>query len=166
MFGFTIHRQNYVQHRLKMLLANKMRQDLHQNLAESDIVIYSDFSKELELTAQEQCKSEAFGASNLTMQLVGQVCEMKMLPPGPPQNVHFDEESQKITFNQPVNNGGSRIQSYEIHIQEDAIWYLLTTIDVGYLSAVPCISDKIFGRLGGQFYLEFTVETCQVWERP
>ena len=62
-----------------MLLANKMRKELHQNLSEKDIVIYSDFSKELELTCQEQCKSEAFGASNLTKQFVGQVCELTVL---------------------------------------------------------------------------------------
>ena len=151
MFGNKIHRQPYAQHKLKMLLAGRMRQDLHQNLSENDVVIYSDFSKELELTGQEQCKSEMYGASNLTKQLVGQVCELKVLPPGPPEDLHFDPETQKVSFTKPHNNGGSRIQLYEVHIQLVTTWYLLTTVDVGYLSGEPNIPEKIFGRIGGQF---------------
>ena len=41
MFGSKIHKQPYVEHRFKMLLASKMRQDLHQNLSEHDVVAYS-----------------------------------------------------------------------------------------------------------------------------
>ena len=65
MFG-KIHRQPYVLHRFKMLLASKMRQEIHQNLTEKDAICYTDYSKELELTDQEQCKSELYGASNIT----------------------------------------------------------------------------------------------------
>ena len=90
MFGNKVHKQPYIQHRLKMLLASKMRKEIHENISESDIVAYSDYSKELEITGQEQCKSEIYGASNQTIQLVGQVFESRVLPPGPPLQLQFE----------------------------------------------------------------------------
>ena len=41
--------QPYVRHKLKMLLASKMRQEIHENLSVHDVVAYSDYSKELEI---------------------------------------------------------------------------------------------------------------------
>ena len=153
MFGTKIHKQPYVQHRLKMLLATRMRQEIHQNLSENDVVGYSDFSKELELTSQEQCKSSMFGASNQTKQLIGQVYELKVLPPGPPVGLQFDEVNQQLSFQKPTQDGGSRIQVYEVHVKHENSWFLLLSIEVKYLSSEPEIKEKIFGRLGGQYFL-------------
>ena len=67
------HLQPYIVHSLKMLFGNKMRKDVHNNLIETDAVCYTDYSKEIEILHQEQVKSAAFGASNLTVQLIGQI---------------------------------------------------------------------------------------------
>ena len=151
MFGTKIHRQPYIMHRLKMLLASKMRKEIHQNITETDIVAYSDFSKELELTGQEQCKSELYGASHQTIQLVGQVYELRVLPPGPPLNLVFHQTDQKLSFEAPKMNGGSRIQLYEVHVMYESIWYHLLSVDVKYLSHDPSIPVNMFGRLGGLY---------------
>jgi hypothetical protein len=160
MFGQTVHRQPYVEHRLKILMASRMRQEIHTNITENDIVVYSDFSKELELKGQEVCKSEAFGASNVTIQIVGQVFELKVLKPGPPCRVHFEQESQALTFDEPNLDGGSRIQCYEVQIKELDTWYILLRIGVQNLSSKPKIPDKMFGRLGGEFCLR--VYSCNL----
>ena len=62
----------------------------------------------------------------------------------------FDESSQKLSFEQPEQDGGSRIQMYEMHV---GTWYLLLCIGVKYLSAEPNIPEKMFGRLSGQHRL-------------
>ena len=153
MFGTTIHKQPFIMHRLKMLLASKMRQEVPQNISDADVIIYSDFSKELEITGQEQCKSELYGASNQTIQLVGQVFQMTVLPPGPPLNLEFDCTSQRLSFNKPGQDGGSRIQGYEIHIRLLGTWYHLSKVEVKYLSSDPNIPVNLFGRLGGNYLI-------------
>ena len=66
------HQQPYILHHFKMLLGGKMRKDVHANLLVNDAACYTDYSKEIEIVPQEQVKSAAFGASNLTIQLIGQ----------------------------------------------------------------------------------------------
>jgi hypothetical protein len=92
-----------------------------------------------------------FGASNLTKQLIGQVYELKVLKPGLPVRLQFDQVTQTLSFEKPQDDGGSRIQHYEVHIRESDTWYILLTIGVKYLSSDPNIPEKIFGRLSGQF---------------
>ena len=126
---------------------------MHHNISETDLVSYSDFSKNLETPSQEQCKSEMYVASNQTIQLLGQVLELKVLPSGPPVKLEFDEVNQKFSFDEPLDNGGSRIQVYEIHISQSDCWFYLLSIKVMYLSSIPAIPEELFGRLGGQFKL-------------
>jgi hypothetical protein len=144
-------KQPYVKHHLKMLLGSKMRKDIHQNLQIHDAVCWSDYSKELEVCGQEQCKTSAFGASNVTIQLIGQVYELLMLPPSCPTNLSFIQES--LTFSKPNLDGGSNIQCYEIHIRDmpSETWYFYRKVDVRYLSQEPDIPTNIFGRLSGVF---------------
>ena len=154
MFG-KVHQQPYVQHRLKMLLGSKMRKDIHQNLGVTDAACWTDYSKELDVAEQEQCKSGAFGASNVTIQLVGQVFELRVLPPSSPNWLCFDQEKKSITFSKPELDGGSNIQSYEIHLKlvaEDT-WFLFKTVKVKNLSQDPDIPPDLFGRLSGVFQL-------------
>ena len=108
LFG-KIHKQPYVQHKFKMLLATKLRQEIHENLSESDIICYTDYSKELECGSQEQIKSGMYGASNVTKQLIGQIFELRVILPSAPISVSFDIVSQTITFEKPLLDGGSRI---------------------------------------------------------
>ena len=154
MFG-TIHRQPYVLHRFKMLLASKMRKEIHENLSEHDVICYTDYSKELELFDQEQCKSEMYGASQMTKQLIGQVLEMTVKPPSAPLSLSYDPTNHNISFEKPSLDGGSRIQCFEVHIKPDGCntWYLFKQIEVKYLSSDPVIPDNLFGRLGGTFHL-------------
>ena len=162
MFGHKVHKMNYLEHRLKMLLATKMRTNARENLTENDIIVYTDFSKELEIKSQEVCKSEAFGASNHTIQIVGQVYELRVLKSGPPINLHFNYEKQTILFQRPKIDGGSRVQRYEVHIREveTETWYILLIIEVQYLSSEPKIPEKIFGRMSGIFMLR--VYSCNL----
>ena len=147
------HKQPYVQHRLKMLLGSKMRQDIHQNIDIYDAVCWSDYSKELEVNSQEQCKSSAFGASNVTIQLIGQVYELVMLPPSCPTNVKYSVEDRALSFAKPCLDGGSNIQNYEVHIKQDYSneWFLFKVIKVQYLSQEATIDKDFFGRLSGKF---------------
>ena len=155
-FG-KFHQQPYIQHRFKMLLGNKMRQDVHKNLGAEDVACYTDYSKELEITDQEQCKSSAFGASNVTIQLIGEVYEMKVLPPSKPTSLSFDQTKQNLSFSGPVYDGGSHIQGYEIHIKsltsDSSTWQMLAKINVAKFSSQPEVPVQLFGRLGGTFLL-------------
>ena len=89
-------KEPYLTHCLKKELGGMGRKDLRQNLGEEDIIIYTDFSKglfyhphyilhqiifysELEITHPEMLKSEAFGSSHKTYQLIPQVIRYKML---------------------------------------------------------------------------------------
>ena len=101
-------------------------------MPESDAICYTDYSKELECGSQEQIKSGMYGASNVTKQLIGQIFEIKVKPPSEPTLVSFDIVSQKILFEKPLLDGGSRIQNYEIHIKSDSgdTWYFLKLISV------------------------------------
>ena len=150
-FG-DFHKQPYVQHRLKMLLANKMREDIHQNLGVTDAACWTDFSKELEVHEQEECKSSAFGASNTTIQLVGQVYEIRVVPPTSPTYLDFNQTEKCLTFAKPANDGGSNIQSYEIHIKPDngSTWFHFQSVRVRKLSQDPEL-PVLFGRLGGVY---------------
>ena len=152
MFG-KIHQQPYVQHRLKMLLGTKLRKDIHGNLRECDLACWTDYSKEFESKDQEQCKSSAFGASNVTIQIVGQVYEMLVLKPSPPRELRFDQASQDLHFVSPEFDGGSRIQMYEVHIKKsdsiDDHWQMFRKLEVAKFSSAPIIPPDIFGRLGG-----------------
>ena len=152
LFG-KYHKQPYILHRLKMLLGNKMRKDVHQNILSTDVVCYTDYSKELEVLDQEQCKSSAFGSSNVTIQLIGQIMELKVVAPSPPTLVAFDCTKQQLTFSKPAQDGGSNIQSYEVHLksENDDQWYLFKTVNAKMLSQEPDIPDSIFGRLSGNF---------------
>ena len=137
------HQQPYILHKLKM------RKDLHENLSPSDVVCYTDYSKELEVLDQEQCKSSAFGASNVTIHLIGQIMELKVLAPSPPTLLDFDQHNQLLTFSKPDLDGGSNIQYYEVHImaEDDESWFLLRTISFKMLSQNPDIPSSVFGRL-------------------
>ena len=151
-FG-NFHKQPYIQHRLKMLLGTRMRQDVHNNLGVRDLACYTDYSKEYEALDQERCKSSAFGAGNVTIQLIGQIFEMKVLPPSQPTSVSFDDVKQRLSFSSPDYDGGSRIQFFEIHIKSEfsSTWQMLSRIEVLKLSPEPDIPSNIFGRLGGRF---------------
>ena len=145
------HIQPFVQHRLKMLLGHKMRKDIHENLEVTDAVCWTDYSKELEVQDQESCKSSAFGASNISIQLIGQVYEMRVLPPSSPTLLCYNVTYNSLTFSKPNLDGGSNIQSYEIHLQPENtdIWYLYKTVNVRNLSQEPEIPSNLFGRLSG-----------------
>ena len=153
MFG-NFHKQTFVLHHLKMLLGGKVRDDVHQNLSVTDAACWTDFSKELEIQAQEECKSGAFGASNTTIQLVGQVWELTVIPPSSPTLAHFNAAEANLTFSKPELDGGSNVQCYEAHIkpQNDEIWYHFQSVNVKYLSQEP-VSPVTFGRLSGVFLL-------------
>ena len=88
----------YIMHRYHMQLASKMRQDIHQNLTETDAICYTDYSREMDLTDQEQCKGEMFGASNITTQLIGQVYEIKVNIPSEPVNLSYITNTKSIHF--------------------------------------------------------------------
>ena len=157
MFG-KFHQQPCIQHMLKILLASKMRQDIHKNLRVCDLACYTDYSKEMEVVDQEQVKSSAFGASNITIQLIGQVYEMKAVKSSPPKCLSFNENLQKLSFSSPEQDGGSHIQLYEIHIKPEAndnsAWQLLAEVKVGKFSDQPELPADLFGRLGGKFQLK------------
>ena len=152
-FG-NFHKQPYVLHRLKMLLGNKLREDVHQNLDLTDVACWTDFSKELEIQEQEECKSGAFGASNTTIQLVGQVYELRVVPPSSPTLVSFNHDEKSITFSKPVLDGGSNVQSYEVHMkpQNDLTWNHFQSVKVRNLSQEP-ETPVLFGRLSGVFHV-------------
>ena len=150
LFG-KFHKQPYIEHRFKMLLGSKMRKDIHCNLLETDVACYTDYSKELELENQEQVKSGAFGASNITVQLLGQVFELKVLRSSAPLLLKFNTISQVLTFTKPEFDGGSNIQSYEIHICKAGQWFQYSVIGVKTLSQEPEIPKNVFGRLSGTF---------------
>ena len=134
------HQQPFIMHKLKMLLGSKMRKDIHQNLTSTDAVCYTDYSKEFEALDNEQCKSSAFGASNVTIQLIGQIFELKVLPPSPPTLLAFNFVDQVLTFSKPDEDGGSNIQCYEIHLETEAesdSWFFLRSVGVKKLSQEP-----------------------------
>ena len=147
------HQQPYIQHRLKMLLGSKLRKDIHENLELTDAACWTDYSKELEINEQEACKSAAFGASNVTIQLIGQVYELRVLPPTSPTLLSYQEGGNNLLFSKPKLDGGSNIQCYEIHLKSvnEDTWYLLRSVGVQHLSQEPQIPVQLFGRLGGDF---------------
>ena len=100
-FG-NYHQLPFIMHKLKMLLGSKMRKDIHQNLTSTDVVCYTDYSKEFEALDNEQCKSSAFGASNVTIQLIGQIFELKVLPSSPPTMLAFNFADQVLTSPNPM----------------------------------------------------------------
>ena len=167
LFG-KVHLMPYIQHRLKMLLASKMRQDIHKNLRVCDLACYTDYSKEIEVIDQEQVKSSAFGASNITIQLIGQIYEILAIKPSAPTSLAFDENLQKLSFAGPVLDGGSHIQFYEIHIRAaaalDSPWQLLSKVKVGKFCSEPEIPPNIFGRLGGEFLVRVSLGAWLVLE--
>ena len=117
---------------------------------------WTDYSKELEIKDQETCKSSAFGQSNVTIQLIGQVFEMKASVPSQPTSLTFQEPSQILSFSSPVTDGGSHIQNYEIHIKsesETSVWQNLSKVNVSLFSSHPEVPTNLFGRLGGRFLL-------------
>ena len=149
------HKQPYVQHRLKMLLGNKMRKDVHQNLELTDAVCWTDYSKEYSATDQEECKSSAFGAGNVTIQLIGQVYELRVLKPSSPSLLGFNEEENTIKLSKPNLDGGSDIQKYKIHLKAEHqdTWYEFKTLNMKHLSQDPEIPPNLFGRLAGVFQI-------------
>ena len=66
-------KEPFLMHLLRKELGKTMRQNLRKNIRQDDLVIYSDFSKELELTNPETLKNEGFGASHRTYQIIPQV---------------------------------------------------------------------------------------------
>ena len=111
-------------HSLRKCLGTKQRKNLRCNIGDEDLITYSDFSKELELVQPEQLKSEAFGASNKTFQVLPQVQELAAVQPTQPKNLDIIDKN--ITFDPPDHNGGTRIQKYEVHLQPEFSdeWYL------------------------------------------
>ena len=163
-FG-TFHQQPFIQHRFKMLLGSKMRNDVHENLEITDAACWTDYSKEIEINEQESCKSAAFGASNVTIQLIGQVYELRVLPPSNPSLLCFLPDKNSLTFSKPDLDGGSNIQLYEIHLQPVNVetWYFFKSVGVKYLSQEPQIPDNLFGRIRGVFKLRvFARNLCGI----
>ena len=90
-------KEPYLTHCLKKELGRMGRKDLRLNLGEEDVIIYTDFSKgfafnsqyvywsrlflELDIVHPEMLKSEAFGSSHKTYQIIPQVnrtCKYKV----------------------------------------------------------------------------------------
>ena len=151
-FG-NFHQQPFIQHHFKKLLGSKMRSDVHENLETTDAACWTDYSKEIEINEQESCKSAAFGASNVTIQLIGQVYELRVLPSSSPNLLSFLPGENSLKFSKSNIDGGSNLQLYEIHFQplNEETWYFFKSVSVKYLSQEPQIPPNIFGRLGGGF---------------
>ena len=132
-----------------------MRKDVHQNLLSTETNCWTDFSKEIEVLDQEQCKSSAFGASNKTIQLIGQIFELKVLPSSAPTLLSFDQTNQILSFSKPYQDGGSNIQDYKLHIKstDEECWFLHSTVKVKYLSQEPDVPNNLFGRLLGSYQI-------------
>ena len=60
-------------HQLKKQLSTEARHEMRKGLSDTDVIAYSDFSKELVLLVPEEIKSAAFGASNTSLQIIPQV---------------------------------------------------------------------------------------------
>ena len=78
---------------------------------------------------------------------------MRVLVPSAPLRLLWDPNTNQLSFEPPEQDGGSRIQLYEVHVMHQGTWYLLVCIEVKYLSSVPVIPENIFGRLSGQYCL-------------
>ena len=106
------NKEPFLSHCLKKELGKIGRKDLKQNLEEDEINIYTDFSKgllvkqfmfliylfdlELPRIQPETLKSEAFGASNETLQLIPQVKCAQSLQTISQQNNEYDHLAQKL----------------------------------------------------------------------
>ena len=134
-----------------------MRSDVHENLETTDAACWTDYSKEIEINEQESCKSAAFGASNVTIQLIGQVYELRVLPSSSPNLLSFLPGENSLKFSKSNIDGGSNLQLYEIHFQplNEETWYFFKSVSVKYLSQEPQIPPNIFGRLGAVVVSKF-----------
>jgi len=151
-FGHNKH-ESYLQHVFKKELGTKGRSNLRKNIGDKDLIVYSDFSKELQLLQPESIKSEAFGASNKTFPLIPIVIEMTVLPAPAPENVQL--KNTQLFFTAPSLLSGGRLQGYEVHLSsvKEIHWVCLAKINVKYLSSEPELPDNIFGDLCGDFFV-------------
>ena len=147
-------KEPFLIHQLRKELGKQVRKDLRQHLLPEDIIIYSDFSKELELTNPETLKNEGFGASHKTYQIIPQVYELTVKVPSAPQDLIITNGA--LSFSKPRYSGGGNIQYYEVHLKEvnTDIWYLYSTIPVKPMTADPVTPDTCLSSLSGCFNLK------------
>ena len=154
-----LSKEPYLIHSMRKCLGVRQRHNLRRNIGDKDLIIYSDFSKELEIVQPEQLKSEAFGSSHKTFQVLPQVLELTALPPSSPRNLVIRDTN--ISFMIPEYLGGTRIQKYEIHVQPDTSdeWFFFCDIPPKPLSDEPDIPTNVFVTISGHLLVRVCAGT-------